>query len=39
MVNTLRDIIREAGYLPMVYASKTVIQNYLYYDEIKANNI
>lgn len=39
MVNTFCDIIREAGYLPMVYASKTVIQNYLYYDEIKANNI
>ena len=39
MVNAFCEIIRDAGYLPMVYASKTVIQDYLYYDEISANNI
>ena len=38
-VTAFCEIIRDAGYLPMVYASKTVIQDYLYYDEISANNI
>ena len=38
MVNAFCEIIRDAGYLPMVYASKTVIQDYLYYDEISAND-
>lgn len=39
MINAFCNIIRDAGYLPMVYASKATIQSYMYYDEIKANNI
>lgn len=39
IVSAFCEIIRDAGYLPMIYASKSVIQDRLDYEKIKANNI
>ena len=39
IVSAFCEIIRNAGYRPMIYASKSVIEDRLDYEKLKANNI